>query len=77
MELYEEYEGRDDCLIQMTVNFGNIEKKFGPADTSKVSVANSKVVVLHCTLNWQFCTFLDYFLVLWELSFQSLTSSCL
>ena len=57
MELYEEYEGRDDCLIQMTVNFGNIEKKFGPADTSKVSVANSKVVVLHCTLNWQFLYF--------------------
>ena len=43
MELYEEYEGRDDCLIQMTVNFGNIEKKFGPADTSKVSLSS-----LHC-----------------------------
>ena len=38
MELYEEYEGRDDCLIEMTVVFGNIEKKFGPADSTKVIV---------------------------------------
>ena len=36
MELCEEYEGRDDSLIEMSVIFGNIEKKFGPADSTKV-----------------------------------------
>lgn len=36
MELTEEYEGREDGLIHMSVNFGNVEKKFGPADQTKV-----------------------------------------
>jgi len=37
MELTEEYERREDGLIQMCVNFGNVEKKFGPADQTKVT----------------------------------------
>jgi hypothetical protein len=37
MELCEEYEGREDGLIEMSVVFGNIEKKFGPADNTKVT----------------------------------------
>ncbi len=39
MELCEEYIGREDCLIEMSVIFGNIEKKFGPADSTKVRIS--------------------------------------
>lgn len=53
MELYEEYEGRDDCLIEMTVVFGNIEKKFGPADSTKVIFCHFVIIkhFLQCRLS--------------------------
>ncbi len=44
MELIEDYVGRPDGMIRMHVQFVHVEKKFGPADSSKSSREIGKIV---------------------------------